>query len=199
MSELKFIFTGTPGAGKTTAIAAISDRPPVSTDMLTTDELNDVKEHTTVAMDFGEFTLENGERVFLYGTPGQERFRHMWEILINGGLGLIVLVDNTRPDPCKDMEMYLENFRAFIEKTGAVIAVTRSDLSPEPEIDAFQDTLTHMGLVLPIMHADPRNKEDVLMLLDMLMSIVELNPDANMTTGIGELIHEHGNDALLSF
>ena len=118
MAELKFIFTGTPGAGKTTAIASISDFPPVSTDMLTTDELSDVKAGTTVAMDFGEFTLASGERVFLYGTPGQERFRHMWEILIKGGLGLIILVDNTRPNPTADLRMYLENFAEFIRQTG---------------------------------------------------------------------------------
>jgi signal recognition particle receptor subunit beta len=176
--EFKFIFTGTPGAGKTTAIAAISDMPPVSTDMESTDELRRIKDKTTVAMDFGELTLEGGEKVFLYGTPGQERFRHMWEILIRGGLGLVVLVDNTRPDPLEDLAMYLQNFRAFIESTGAVIGITRSDLKGAPDIDDYQAVLSRQGMVLPIMHADPRKREDVLMLLDMLISVVELNqPD----------------------
>lgn len=173
--ELKFIFTGTPGAGKTTAIAAISDSPPVSTDMETTDELREVKERTTVAMDFGELTLEGGERIFLYGTPGQERFRHMWEILVRGGLGLVVLVDNARPDPLHDMTMYLENFRTFIESTGAVIAITRSDVKKTPDIGEYQDVLSGLGMVLPITYADPRRREDVLMLIDMLISVVELN------------------------
>lgn len=173
--EFKFIFTGTPGAGKTTAIAAISDAPPVSTDMESTDELRAVKEKTTVAMDFGEFTLDSGEKVFLYGTPGQERFRHMWEILIRGGLGLVVLIDNARPDPLDDLAMYLGNFREFIESTGAVIAITRSDIKDNPGIGDYQDVLSDLGMVLPITYADPRQREDVLMLLDMLISIVELN------------------------
>lgn len=195
MAELKFIFTGTPGAGKTTAISSLSDYPPVSTDMMTTDELHDIKAETTVAMDFGEFTLENGEKVFLYGTPGQERFRYMWEILVKGGLGLIVLIDNTRPDPRSDLKMYLENFREFIEQTGAVIAITRTDLSSEPSIEEYQETLSEMNFVLPIMQADPRHKDDVLMLLDMLMSVVELNQP---TINIGDDNNEY-HDALLSF
>lgn len=175
MSEYKFIFTGTPGAGKTTAIAAISDTPPVSTDMDSTDELRVIKDKTTVAMDFGELTLEGGEKVFLYGTPGQERFRHMWEILIRGGLGLILLIDNSRPDPLDDLAMYLGNFREFIQSTGAVIAITRSDIKDDPDIGGYQEVLSDLGMVLPIIHADPRQREDVLMLLDMLISIVELN------------------------
>ncbi len=175
MSEYKFIFTGTPGAGKTTAIAAISDTPPVSTDMDSTDELRVIKDKTTVAMDFGELTLEGGEKVFLYGTPGQERFRHMWEILIRGGLGQILLIDNSRPDPLDDLAMYLGNFREFIQSTGAVIAITRSDIKDDPDIGGYQEVLSDLGMVLPIIYADPRQREDVLMLLDMLISIVELN------------------------
>lgn len=175
MSEYKFIFTGSAGAGKTTAISAISDSPTISTDMESTDELRAIKDKTTVAMDFGEITLASGEKIFLYGTPGQERFRHMWEILTNGGLGLILLIDMTRPSPIDDMRMYLSNFRQFIDETGAVIALTRSELNPVPGIEQFQDALSDMGLVLPITCADPRERDDVLLLLDMLISVIELN------------------------
>lgn len=179
MPQLKFIFTGTPGAGKTTAIAAISDYPPVSTDAFVTDDLIEVKEGTTVAMDFGELTLDSGERIGLYGTPGQERFRHMWEILINGGLGLIILVDNSRPDPIADLRVYLESFRQFILDTGAVIGITRSDLNPKIGLQNYQDFLEKEGWVLPIFEADARSKDDVLLLLDMLMATVEMNNSMN--------------------
>ena len=179
MPQLKFIFTGTPGAGKTTAIAAISDFPPVSTDASVTDDLIEVKEGTTVAMDFGELTLDSGERIGLYGTPGQERFRHMWEILINGGLGLIILVDNSRPDPIADLKIYLDNFKQFILDTGAVIGITRSDLNPKIGLQNYQDFLEKEGWVLPIFEADARSKDDVLLLLDMLMATVEMNNSMN--------------------
>lgn len=175
MLQLKFIFTGTPGAGKTTAIAAISDYPPISTDALATDDLQDVKEQTTVAMDFGELTLESGERIGLYGTPGQKRFRHMWEILITGGLGLIILVDNSRSHPIDDLKIYLDNFRHFILQTGAVIGITRSDLNANVAISDYQDLLEQEGLILPILEIDARVKDDVLLLLDMLMATVEMN------------------------
>jgi signal recognition particle receptor subunit beta len=175
MAQLKFIFTGTPGAGKTTAITAISDSPPVKTDMFSTDELSDVKEETTVAMDFGELTLSNGEKIGLYGTPGQERFRHMWEILINGGLGLIILIDNSRPHPLDDLKIYLDNFRQFILSTGAVIGITRSDIANDTTVEDYQKVLEREGFILPILEADARSKSDVLMLLDMLMATVEMN------------------------
>lgn len=175
MSELKFILTGTPGAGKTTAIAAISDFPPISTDMFATDELSDIKETTTVAMDFGQFSLDDGEIIHLYGTPGQERFRHMWEILVNGGLGLIILIDNSRRDPLADLKIYLDNFRDFIHKTGAVIGITRNDVKQGATLDQFMDLLAAENMVLPVMEVDARSRDDVVMMLDILMSIVEVS------------------------
>src|SRR5262245_30126910 len=79
--ELKIVFAGPMGAGKTTAICAISDVPPVSTEVRNTDQRVCAKEATTVALDFGQLRLEDGTVVMLYGTPGQERFSFMWDIL----------------------------------------------------------------------------------------------------------------------
>ena len=193
MAQLKFIFTGTPSAGKTTAITAVSDFPPVKTDMFSTDELSDVKEETTVAMDFGELTLSNGEKIDLYGTPGQERFRHMWEILTNGGLGLIILIDNSRPNPLDDLKIYLDNFRQFILSTGAVIGITRSDIANDTTVEDYQKVLEREGFILPILEADARSKSDVLMLLDMLMATVEMNNMDNQD------IYNEQHDEIFSF
>lgn len=173
MSEFKFIFTGTPGAGKTTAIQAVSDVPTISTELPTTDELSLIKEETTVAMDFGQISLEDGVKVNLYGTPGQERFRFMWDILIQGGLGLIILVDNSRPTPLQDLDIYLDNFENFINETGAVVGVTRYQDCARPSLDDYQTYLEHRGLNLPVLDADVRKKDDVLLLMDMLFSILE--------------------------
>ncbi|RKZ90665.1 MAG: GTP-binding protein, partial [Gammaproteobacteria bacterium] len=88
MSDYKIIFTGPVGAGKTTAITSISDVPPVGTDASASDMTKKRKGSTTVAMDYGILKLDGGEQIHLYGTPGQERFDFMWEILTTGGLGL---------------------------------------------------------------------------------------------------------------
>ena len=72
--QYKIIFTGPVGAGKTTAIAAISDTQVLNTDTKATDMTSDRKDTTTVAMDFGTIRFDNNIQIHLYGTPGQERF-----------------------------------------------------------------------------------------------------------------------------
>ena len=104
VDHYKVLFTGPVGAGKTTAIRTISDNLPMMTDVSATDETKDRKPQTTVAMDYGVIRLGRNEVVHLYGTPGQERFDFMWEILQEGALGLVVLVDNARPSPIADLE-----------------------------------------------------------------------------------------------
>src|SRR5690606_37353134 len=108
--EYKLIFAGSMGAGKTTAIAAISEISPVRTDVENTDRASHQKATTTAAMDYGEVTLAGGDKLRLYGTPGQTRFDFMWKILGKGALGVIILVDNSRPDPLADLREYLQAF-----------------------------------------------------------------------------------------
>jgi uncharacterized protein len=103
MAQHKIIFAGPVGAGKTTAIGSISDVPIVTTDEAASDMTADRKPNTTVAMDYGLMKLDGADRVHLYGTPGQERFDFMWDILTEGGLGLVLLLDNTRGNPFHDM------------------------------------------------------------------------------------------------
>ncbi|MEE9356953.1 MAG: ATP/GTP-binding protein [Sedimenticolaceae bacterium] len=79
MSNYKIIFTGPVGARKTTAINAVSDTPVIMTDEVASDMTRTRKKSTTVAMDYGVMNLGSGERVHLYGTPGQERFNFMWD------------------------------------------------------------------------------------------------------------------------
>lgn len=173
MPEIKLIFTGPPGAGKTTAIGAVSEIPPVSTDVDATDDLLSIKEHTTAALDFGEITLDDGTKLRLYGTPGQRRFAHMWQILTQGGLGLIILLDNRRPSPLQDLDIYLDNFAHFIDQTSAVIGVNHAEDPDGLSIDEFYAHLERRGVVHPVLSVDVREATDVLMLLNVLLTNLE--------------------------
>ena len=112
----KIIFTGPVGAGKTTAIGSISETPPVGTDVKCTDESKKLKDTTTVAMDYSYITLDDGTRINLYGTPGQSRFDFMWEILTNGGIGLVLLIPKDHPTAIDQLDFYMDAFSDFIRK-----------------------------------------------------------------------------------
>lgn len=172
VSEHKILFTGTMGAGKTTAISAISEIVPISTDVRNSDT-SVIKPMTTVGLDYGEVTLENGEKLRLYGTPGQIRFDFMWKILSRGALGLIILIDNSRPDPLADLDMYLNGFAELIERTSCVIGVGKMEAHPIPDLDMFSKFLGDKGLLCPVLPADVRNADQVLQLLDLLLVQLE--------------------------
>lgn len=167
--QYKIIFTGPVGAGKTTAINSISDIPPLKTDAAATDMTKNRKSSTTVAMDYGVMNLAGGEKIHLYGTPGQERFDFMWDILTVGGIGLILLLDNTRADPFQDMKFFLDAFGKFISDTSVAIGVTQMDLSSKPTIDDYHAQLQTYGLKPPVFEVDAREKNDVSLLVQALL------------------------------
>ena len=172
--EVKIIFTGPVGAGKTTAINAISDIETISTEALATDEVAAMKETTTVGMDYGEITIDDGLVLRLYGTPGQVRFQHMWQILAKGALGIIILIDNSRQNPLQDLALYLDNFKNLASETAIVIAVTRADQAPSPNLDDYHQFLLQRHERYPVMTADIRRREDVLSLFEVLFASLEI-------------------------
>ncbi len=169
MSNYKIIFTGPVGAGKTTAISSMSDDAPITTDEAASDMTRSRKKATTVAMDYGLMRLEGGEVIHLYGTPGQERFDFMWDILSTGGIGLVVLLDNTRADPFVDLRFFLDSFAEFIDKTSVVIGVTQMDNSPKPTIADYHLAIKDMDLNPAIFEVDARESADVSLLIQSLL------------------------------
>jgi signal recognition particle receptor subunit beta len=163
MKEHKILFTGTMGAGKTTAISTISEIPPVRTEVRNLDS-SAAKDTTTVGLDYGEITLDNG----------QERFDFMWRILAKGALGVIILIDNSRPDPLADLDMYAEAFAALIAETGCVVGVGRMESHATPGIDDFVQRLSARGIMAPVVSTDVRQSENVLQLLDLLLLQLEI-------------------------
>jgi len=172
-TDHKIIFTGPVGAGKTTAIAAISDIEPIRTDEQASDMTTRRKSNTTVAMDYGMIRLGPKEKVHLYGTPGQERFDFMWEILTKGGIGLVLLLDNTRPAPFEDLRFYVTAFRDFIENTRLVIGVTQMDSRTSLTIDEYVRQMKEMELAAPVFEVDARRRDDVSMLIQALLLSID--------------------------
>jgi uncharacterized protein len=126
MQTVKMVVTGPFNAGKTEFIRSVSEIDVVSTERRISSESERVKETTTVAMDFGRITVDNDLVLYLFGTPGQKRFDFMWEILSEGMLGFVVMVDSTRPETFREARSILETFRAYAP-TPYVVAANKQD------------------------------------------------------------------------
>ena len=171
--EFKIVFTGPMGAGKTTALAAVSDVDPVRTEVANTDRLSHDKPLTTVGIDFGHIELEDGHVVRLYGTPGQARFHVMWEVVGRNAAGIVVLLDATRPDASEQMNHFVNAFRTIAPAAAMIIGVGRTTEPGAPPSEYFSAQLEENGIVVPVLSVDVRRREDVLLLLQTLLCLIE--------------------------
>ncbi|WP_017590450.1 GTP-binding protein [Nocardiopsis ganjiahuensis] len=158
---VKIIVAGGFGAGKTTMVASVSEITPLSTEEVMTeasqgvDDLGGVenKTTTTVALDFGRITINDDIVLYLFGTPGQDRFWFMWDELVEGALGAVVLADTRRLDTC---------FHAvdFFERRGVpfVVAVNRFEGAAVYETEEVREALD-VSAGVPVVMADARERE----------------------------------------
>ncbi len=177
MSQYKLIFTGPTGSGKTTAISSLSDIPVVMTEAKATQRnpLHEYKKTVTVGLDYGLIKLKSQDKIHLYGTPGQERFDFMWDIISEGGLGLILLLDNARVSPLEDMRFFLNAFANLIKNTQVAIGVTRTDISNTPKLSDYHRELRLLNLNPPLFEVDARSKKEVSLLLQALLYSLDPN------------------------
>ena len=168
-SNHKIIFSGPVGAGKTTAITSISDIPTVRTEEAASDETKDIKDTTTVALDYGAIILQDSTRIHLYGTPGQKRFDFMWEILTNGGIGLLLLIDGSDSNAINNLKFFLSSFKNFINKTSVVVGITKQDVNKKYNLEEYQEVLNKGLPVVPIYEIDARSKKDVSLMVETLL------------------------------
>jgi uncharacterized protein len=115
MHTFKVVVAGPMGVGKTTFIDAISELQTVTTEARISDGsgVTADKTSTTVAVDFGRITVLDDIELYLFGTPGQDRFDYMWDVAATGMLGFILLVDCSRPDLLPETRRILDHFRAL--------------------------------------------------------------------------------------
>ncbi|KUJ65481.1 ATP-binding protein [Streptomyces albus subsp. albus] len=169
---LKILVAGGFGAGKTTLVGAVSEIKPLRTEELLSeagrpvDDLAGVegKRTTTVAMDFGRITLREDLVLYLFGTPGQDRFWFLWDELSTGALGAVVLADTRRLEDCFAAVDYFE--RRGIAFTVAVNCFDRAARYPE---DVVRDALD-LDPQTPVILCDARERESV---KEVLISVVE--------------------------
>lgn len=172
MQTVKMVVTGPFNAGKTAFIQSVSEIDVVSTERKISTEAERIKETTTVAMDFGRITVDDDLVLYLFGTPGQKRFDFMWEILSEGMLGFIVMVDSSRPETFREAKGILQTFRAYAP-TPYVVAANKQDKEDAWAVEDLRIALKLDSKVkmLPCVSGDKETVKKVL--LELLYSILE--------------------------
>jgi len=171
MQTVKMVVTGPFNSGKTQFIQSVSEVDVVSTERRITSEAEKVKSTTTVAMDFGRITVDQDLVLYLFGTPGQKRFDFMWEILSEGMLGFVVMVDSTRPETFREARSILETFRAYAP-TPYVVTANKQDLPDAWDLEDIRLAL-RLGSGVKLLPCVATDKETVkTVLLELLYSII---------------------------
>jgi signal recognition particle receptor subunit beta len=170
-TALKILVAGGFGAGKTTFVGSVSEIRPLQTEEVLTDadgadDTSGVegKGTTTVVMDFGRITITEDLQLYLFGTPGQERFWFLWDELSDGALGAVVIADTRRLADCFPSVDYFER-----RGTPFVVAVNCFDPDPRHGPDAVRRALDLDGHV-PVLLCDARDRSSA---REVLIELVE--------------------------
>ncbi len=173
MQTVKIVVTGPFSAGKTQFIQTISEIDVVATEKKISRDEERVKAQTTVAMDFGRISVADDLVLYLFGTPGQRRFDFMWEILAEGMLGFVVLLDSVKPETFREARSILDTFRAYAP-VPYVVAANKQDMEDAwaPEDLRIALRIPQEIKVLPCVATDQASVQQVL--LELLYSVLEV-------------------------
>ena len=169
----KFVLVGPVGSGKTTALTALSDMAPVSTEMPLSDGPMGEKTTTTVALDFSTILLDDGTPLQLFGLPGQEHFSHMRSIVMQGALGALVLLPGDDPEIATHCAHWIRIVAEIDADLPVAIGITRTDMAPHFRMDGIRQALAGRVPPVPVMTIDAREREQVSQLVRALLLMME--------------------------
>lgn len=172
LQQYKIVFGGSMGAGKSEAIRSISDVEVLTTEAFNTDVEAHEKMLTTVGIDYGEITLEDGAKIGVYGTPGQNRFDFMWSVICKGAIGIIILIDHNMENPIEDLEHYVNTFKDY--GSNIAIGITHSDFNDSTPLNIYKKWLRSHNYEYPLFIVDARLKQDILLLIDAIIATSEV-------------------------